>query len=153
MWVLQFNFLLSFRLALLQLWGMLSISCMRGEVWVCLFYFFFSFLLLKGPEDNLPLAVGFLCIGCVGNLFLRCQTGHFLRAAIIIGTPGLVNWGACGQGWSSCSYRICPQGGSTFSWDPLVPGGKQSLRAGYLPGLWNWPEQTGKGLSLTSFST
>ena len=71
MWVFLFNFLLSFWLALLQLWGMLSISCLRGEVWVCLL--FFSFLLLKGHEDNLPLAVGFLCIGCVGNLFLRCQ--------------------------------------------------------------------------------
>ena len=30
------------------------------------------------------------------------------------------------QGWPSCSYRKCPQGGSTFSCDPLVPGGKQS---------------------------
>ena len=39
----------------------------------CVCSIFFFLLLLKGHEDNLPLAVGFLNIGCVGNLFLRCQ--------------------------------------------------------------------------------
>jgi len=35
---------------------------------------------------------------------------------------GLVNWGSCDQGCSSCSYTKCPQGGSTFSCPPLFPG-------------------------------
>ena len=35
-------------------------------LFVCLFCFFF-----KGCEDNLPLAFGFLTVGCFGNIFLQ----------------------------------------------------------------------------------
>ena len=81
--------------------------------------------------------------------------GHFLRAAVISRTTALVNWGACVHWWSSCSYRKCPQDGSTFFRPPLVPGATRSLRKiGFLVCEleWNVPEQTPKGLSLTSFS-
>ena len=42
-----------------------------GEVWVYVFYLFLFFL--KGYEDNLALGIGFLKVGCVWNLFLRCR--------------------------------------------------------------------------------
>ena len=54
-----------------------------------------------------------------------------------------------------CSYRKCPQDGSTFSCPPLVPGATRFLwKVGFLVCEleWNVPEKTPKGLSLTSFS-
>ena len=57
--------------------------------------------------------------------------------------------------WSSCSYRKCPQGGSTSSCWSLVPPvtralGKVSFLRCKLE--WNVPERTPKGLCLTTSS-
>ena len=78
----------------------------------------------------------------------------FLRAAVINRTTAFVDWGACVHWWSSCSYRKCPQGGSTFACPTLVPGAARSSGPvgflGYeIEG--SVPEQEGKGLRLTAF--
>ena len=91
---------------------------------------------------------------CFEFILQLLAIGHFLRAAVIIGTPGLVNWGVCAQGWPSRSYTKCPQGGSTFHVHLWFPGANRAWgQVGFL-GCdieWNLPEQTGKGLSLTAF--
>ena len=81
-------------------------------------------------------------------------TAQFLRAVVINGIPGLVNWGAC-ELVTGCSYRKPPQDGSTFPYPPLIPLGQAVLgQVGFLACEidWNLPEQTGKGLSLTTFT-
>ena len=130
-WV--FNFLLSFWLALLQLWEMLSIFFEKRYLGMSVLHLFFppwrvwgQFTFCSWLPGRRP---------CLEFILQVPAIGHFLRAAVISGTPGLVNWSACVQGWPSCSYTKCPQGGSTFSSPLLVPGGEQSLRASWLPGL------------------
>ena len=74
----------------------------RGSM--CLF-FVFSFFSLKDVKTIT--FVGWLpkptmCLEFISQV---PATGHYLRVAVIYGTPDLVNWGACKQEWSSCSYR------------------------------------------------
>ena len=53
--------------------------------------------------------------------------GHVLRTAGIIRPQRLRNRGASKRRRCSCSYRKCPQGGSTFPWPPLAPWTTRAL--------------------------
>ena len=120
---------------------------MVGEVWVCIVFFFFF---LKGCEDSLALVQLPESWLCLEFLSLVLVAGHFLRVAVIRRTPGLGNWGACEQEWSSCSSRKCSQNGSTFSDPPWFLGATRALGQVGFQGCemeWNVPEQTGKGES------
>ena len=67
-------------------------------------------------EENVPVEVAFLRVSCVWTLFLQYPPpGPFLRAAVISTPTVLVNGGARNARCLSCSYRKCPQGGSTIS--------------------------------------
>ena len=74
------------------------------------------FFFLKGFEENLPLAIGFLKASCIWDIFLQfpSQDINYLRVAVINRTPGLVNKRCREHWWSYCSYREFPRGGSTF---------------------------------------
>ena len=51
------------------------------------------FFSLKGFEENLPLAIGFLKVSCTGDVFLQfpSQDINYLRVAVINRTPSFVN--------------------------------------------------------------
>ena len=148
--VVGFNFPPSFWLAFLQQLGMLSILYGGGGLGLyCPFFFF-----LKGCEDNLALVQLPESRLCLEFISLVPAAGHFLRVAVIHRTPGLGNWGACEQEWSSCSSRKCSQNGSTFPGPRWFLGATRALGQVGFRGCemeWNVPEQTGKGLSLTTF--
>ena len=63
--------------------------------------------------------------------------------------------GASQRWWESCSYRKCPQGGSTSSCSALVPLATRALRKVSFLGCeleWNVPEQAPKPFYLTTSS-
>ena len=62
-------------------------------------------------------------------------SGPFLRAAVINYPTGLLNWRCQSALVDKCSYRKCPQGGSTSSCSTGCTCA-QSLRESGLPGLW-----------------
>ena len=126
------DFPLSFWLAFLQPLGILSIlSCSEGLILFCFLFCFFS---LKGVRTFYLWQLASWQLAGLGQPIPA--PWHFLRAAIINRTTTLVNWGACVCPWSSCTYRKCPQVSSTFAC-PTGTWGNQSLRASWLPGLWN----------------
>ena len=53
--------------------------------------------------------------------------GHVLRTAVINRPQRLRKRGASKRQRWSCSYRKCPQGGSTFLWPPLAPWTTRTL--------------------------
>ena len=80
LWVVKFDFPLSFWLTFLQHLGNISIKFCGGDlhllcVCVCVH--------LKGYEHNLPLAVGFLKVSCVSNFSPVICPAHFLGAVVI----------------------------------------------------------------------
>ena len=110
LWLVGFDFPLSFWTALLQQLGILSIlSCFAGLILFWLFFF-----PLKGCQENLPLTIGWLKVSCVWKLFLRYPP--FLRRVLLISAinrnPALGIWVAGEHRRKCCSYRKCPQGGS-----------------------------------------
>ena len=86
-----------------------------------------------------------------GIYFCNTRPGPFLRAPVISSPIGLVNGGTSKHRCTSCSYRKCPQGGSTSSYPTLVLRQPETRRAPLLACdlQWNVPEQTLKGLCLT----
>ena len=79
--------------------------------------------------------------------------GHVLRTAVIIRPQRLRNRGSSKHRRCSCSYRKCPQVGSTFPWPSLVPWAtRASGQLGFLGCELEWkvPEQQLRGLCLTS---
>ena len=66
-------------------------------------------------------------------------------------TPGLVNWGACENWWSSCSYRKSSKGSSIFACPHLVPGATRKAGFHGCEIEWTVPGQTQKGLSFSTF--
>ena len=61
--------------------------------------------------------------------------------------------GASKHRWASCSYRKCPNGGSTLSCPTLVPPVTRALGKVNLLGYkfeWNVTERTPKAMSLTA---
>ena len=86
---------------------------------------------------------------CLESIYAIHSPGPFLRAAVISSPIGLVNGGTSKHRCTSCSYRKCPQGGSTSS----CPIPTRTLRSAGLLGCeleWNVPEQILKGLCLTT---
>ena len=68
--------------------GLLSILVLADQIWVfvCLFFF------INGCEQNLPVPIGLLKVGCFWNLFLqnllgRCLGGYTLRNKASAGIP------------------------------------------------------------------
>ena len=123
-------------------------SCFEEEVWVFFFFFFFP---LKECKDHLPLMVGFLDVSWVWNWFLRCWTQDISWEQLSLMEPQAL--------WIEvlvCKgdkvvvtenvYFFMPTFGS---WGKEEPEGKL---ASWAVKVWNWTEQTGKGLSHTTFS-
>ena len=84
----------------------------------------------------------------------KLAAGPFLRAVVVNSPPGLVNWSgdASLHQWSSCSYRKWPQGRSTSSYTTQVETTSVLGVVGFLGCEleWNVPEQTPKGLNITT---
>ena len=78
-------------------------------VWWGRFVFVCFFFSLKGVR-TITFGYSWKILAVFGIYF----SGAGPRTAVIHRTSGLVNWGACELGWSNCSSRKCPQGGSTF---------------------------------------
>ena len=118
---------------------------------VIVFFFF-----IKGYEDNLPVADGFLNVGCVWHLCLKYQPRGVSCGQLSLRAPQDLWVGGVSQHWkSSYSSRKCAQRDSPSSGPPLVPGAVRSLGEIGLPSCefeWNVPEETLKGLCLTASS-
>ena len=95
LWVLGFTSPLSFWLEFLKLWGTLSIL-FGGEIWMWLFLFFIFSLEVVRTSHLLHLASW---MSALFAIFFSpvLATGHFLRAAVLNGTPGLLSWDASGK--------------------------------------------------------
>ena len=92
----------------------------------------------------LSVPIGFLTVGCVWNLFLQYWVQGFswgylsLRAPWVlwIGGARKQTWlkqlsssssSSKEQSWPTCSYRNCPQGGSTHSCSAVIPHATRAL--------------------------
>lgn len=87
-------------------------------------FFFFS----KWCEENFPVEVAFLVVGCVWNLFLQYPPHDISRGQVSVTEPlALRIRGASWHLWLNCSYSKCLQGGSTLPCPPLANRATRAL--------------------------
>ena len=86
-----------------------------------------------------------------GIYFSSIHTMTFPEDCYHYRTPGLVNWGASENWWSSCSYRKSSKGSITFARPHLGPGATRIVGFHGSEIELTLPGQTWKGLSFSTF--
>ena len=124
-------------------YGNHRLSILSWAIWV--FYFIFFSVKVWGTFYL------FLTVSCIWNLFLQYWPQVFSWGHLSLRAP-LVLWigGAGKQSWPTCSYRNCPQGGSTYLCSTVIPHATRALgKDSFLGSELEWTlKEISPGISL-----